>query len=111
MTKNDINLKIKELRTKYKEELTNFEYIYDASTLINAKKKFIRYVGFDNKINYGGFLVKVEKIGNNFYIYLINKYKRIWNVDFNRNYVFAVDLLSHNDKMRKEFEKYLSQLN
>jgi len=103
----DINLKIKEIKKKYKEDLKDFDYINNPKILLDAKKKFIRYVGFDNKINYGGFLLKVEKLDNKFYIYLINKNKKIWNIDFNRYYVFMVDVLSENDKMRKEFEKYL----
>lgn len=103
----DITLKIKEIKKKYKEELKNFEYVNNPKILLNAKKKFIRYVGFDNKINYGGFLFKIEKVGSNFYIYLINKNRKIWNIDFNRYYIFMTDILSENEKMRKTFEKYL----
>jgi len=103
----DLKSKVKEIKKKYKEDLQDFVYVEKAKTLVDAKKKFIRYVGFDNKINYGGFLLKVEKLTNNFYIYLINKDKKVWNIDFSRNYVFMVDILNNDEKMRKEFEAYL----
>jgi hypothetical protein len=103
----DLKSKVKEIKKKYKEDLQDFVYVEKAKTLIDAKKKFIRYVGFDNKINYGGFLLKVEKLNNNFYIYLINKDKKVWNIDFSRNYVFMVDILNNDEKMRKQFEAYL----
>jgi hypothetical protein len=103
----DLKSKVKEIKKKYKEDLQDFVYVEKAKTLVDAKKKFIRYVGFDNKINYGGFLLKVEKLNDNFYIYLINKDKKVWNIDFSRNYVFMVDILNNDEKMRKEFEAYL----
>jgi len=108
-TKEEIDLtsKIISIKKKYKEELNNFEYVSNPKTLLNVKKKYIRYVGFNNKINYGGFLFKVEKINNNFYIYLINKYRKVWNIDFNNYYVFVTNILNENEKIRKEFEKYL----
>ena len=108
-TKEEINItsKIISIKKKYKEELNNFEYVSNPKILLNAKKKYIRYVGFNNKINYGGFLFKVEKINNKFYIYLINKYKKVWNIDFDSYYIFVTNILNENEKIRKEFERYL----
>jgi len=102
-----IDIKLKELKKKYKEELKEFKYVYDNNIFFNIKNKYIRYIGFNNKINYGGFFVKAEKRNNSIYIYLINKDRQIWFIDVNKNYIFINDIITENNKMRKEFERFL----
>lgn len=102
-----VDIKLKEIKKKYKEDLNDFKYVSDNNIFLNIKNKYIRYVGFNNKINYGGFFVKAENKNNTIFIYLINKDKKIWSIDVNKNYIFINDIITENDKMRKEFEKFL----
>jgi hypothetical protein len=102
-----IDSKLKEIKKKYKEDLKDFKYVSDNNIFFNIKNKYIRYVGFNNKINYGGFFLKAEKKNNSIYIYLINKDRKVWSIDVNKNYVYINDIITHNERMRKEFEKYL----
>jgi hypothetical protein len=102
-----IDVKLKEIKKKYKDDLKEFKYVSDNNIFLNIKNKYIRYVGFNNKINYGGFFLKAENKNNTIFIYLINKDRKIWSIDVNKNYVFINDIITENDKMRKEFEKFL----
>ena len=77
----DLNKRILEIINIYKDELEDFEYVYNTTDLLYVKNKFIRYVEYNNKLNYGGFLVKSIKIKNNIFIYLINTNKKMWTVN------------------------------
>ena len=101
--------KIKDLFEKYKKELEDFTYVEDEKFFVNNKKMYVRYVGFNNKINYGGFYYKTEKLNKNIYIYLINTRRKVWHIDFNKNYVFANKLISEDDKIRKAFMEFLEK--
>ena len=103
------NNKINEIMKKYKNELENFKYIDNENYFKPNKKKYVRYVGFDNKINYGGFFVKSEKKNNTTYIYLINTQKKIWYIDFNKNYIFINKIITEDDKIRKSFIEFLEK--
>jgi hypothetical protein len=103
----DIEAKIKNFKKIYKTELKGFKYVSDPNIFLNLKKKYIRYVEFNDKINYGGFFYKAEKINNTIIIYLINKDKKIWSIDFNKNYIFINDIVTENDKIRHMFENFL----
>jgi hypothetical protein len=107
----DVESKISYLKKKFKEALKDFTYISDYKFFLKNKKFYVRYVGFNDIINYGGFFLKAEKKNNNVIIFLINKDKKVWQVDFNRNYVFINNILSNDEKMRKTFEEYLKSLN
>lgn len=109
-TDTNINLdsKIRELKHTYKSELKGFKYVTDPDVFLNIKRKYVRYVGFNNQVYYGGFLVKTEKKNNTIFIYLINTNKKIWSIDFNNYYIFINDIIStKNEKIRKAFELYL----
>jgi hypothetical protein len=109
-TKDEVNIDkiISIIKKKYKEELKDFEYVDKPKKLLNIKKKYIRYVDYNYKIYYGGFLFKTEKIGNKIYLYLVNKDKKIWFIDCNRYYIFINDVISTQDEhLRNEFIKYL----
>jgi hypothetical protein len=104
----DLNKRILEIINIYKDELEDFEYVYNTTDLLYVKNKFIRYVEYNNKLNYGGFLVKSIKIKNNIFIYLINTNKKMWTVNADKNFIFINDILTPNQKIRKSFEKLLS---
>ena len=103
--------KIKKFKKIYMKELEDFEYIDNPSYFQDNKKKYIRYIGFNNKLNYGGFFVKAEKKNNTTYIFLINGSKKIWYFDFNRNYVFVNKIITQDDNIRKQFIEFLSKNN
>ena len=103
----DLDSKIKELKKKFKIELKGFKYVTDANIFLNIKKKYVRYIEFNNKINYGGFFFKAEKKNNTIIIYLINSYKSVCSIDSNKNYIFINDIINENDKIRQMFENYL----
>jgi hypothetical protein len=104
-----INLKsrIIEILNMYEDALKDFEYINNNDDLLLIKNKYIRYVEYNNKLNYGGFLVKSEKINNTIFIYLINTNKQIWKINANKNFIFCCDILTPSQKIRKSFEEFL----
>ena len=101
--------KIKGYYEKYKKELTGFKYIENEKYFDNKKRFYVRYISFNNKLYYGGFFVKAEKKNKTLYIYLINTKKKIWNIDFNRNFVFINKIISEDDKIRKTFIEFLEK--
>ena len=101
--------KIKNYYEKYKKELDGFKYIKNENYFYKKKKFYVRYVGFNNKLYYGGFFVKAEKKNNTTYIYLINTKKKIWYIDFNRNFVFVNKIISEDDKIRQAFTEFLEK--
>ena len=107
--KEEINNKdrIKNYYEKYKNELDGFKYIENENYFYNNKKFYVRYIGFNNKLYYGGFFVKAEEKNKTTYIYLINTKKKIWYIDFNKNFVFVNKIISEDDKIRKAFIEFL----
>jgi hypothetical protein len=103
----DLDSKIKELKHIYKKDLKGFKYVVDPQLFFEMKNKYVKYVGFNNKLYFGGFLFKAEKINDSIYIYMINKDKKVWSIDFNKNYVFVNDKITEDDKIRDIFEQYL----
>jgi hypothetical protein len=103
------NERIKNYYIKYKKELENFKYIDNASYFNNQKRFYVRYIGFNNKLYYGGFFLKAEKKNNTLYIYLINTKKKIWYIDFNNNFVFVNNIITEEDKIRKAFIQFLEK--
>jgi hypothetical protein len=101
--------RIKKYYEKYKKELDGFKYIENENYFNNKNKFYVRYIGFNNKLYYGGFFVKAEKKNNTIYIYLINTKKKIWNIDFNKNFVFVNKIISEDDKIRKSFIEFLEK--
>jgi hypothetical protein len=104
---NKININIKPIIDNYfniyNEELKDFTYVDNSDIFFIKKKMYVRYISFNNKINYGGFFVKAEKTSKDVIIYLINKDKKIWSINFNNNFIFINDILS----LRKIFENFL----
>ena len=94
---------------KYNKELDGFKYIENKNYFYKKKKFYVRYIGFNNKLYYGGFFVKAEEKNNTTYIYLINTQKKIWYIDFNKNFVFINKIISEDDKIRKVFTEFLEK--
>ena len=94
---------------KYKNDLNGFKYIDNKNYFDDKKNLYIRYVGFNNKLYYGGFFVKVEHKNNSTLIYLINTKKKIWTIDFNKYFVFINKVISEDDKIRKAFIDFLEK--
>ena len=101
--------KIKSYYKKYEKELSDFKYIENENYFDTNKQIYIRYIGFNNKLYYGGFFVKTEKKNKTIYLYLINTHKKMWYIDFNRNFVFANKIISEDDKIRNAFIEYLKK--
>jgi hypothetical protein len=101
--------KIKKYYKKYKKELEEFKYIEDDSYLYNNKKLYIKYIDFNNKLHYGGFFYKLEKKNKTTYIYLISSQRKVWYIDFNKNFIFVNKVISNNDKIRNMFINFLDK--
>jgi hypothetical protein len=99
-----------QLYKKY-SELENFTYIENEEHVLTLKNCVIRYVSFSKKLYYGGFFLKFEKINNNLFIYLINKERQIWKINFNNYYVFFANKHNKNENMRKIFDNIINNFN
>ena len=89
------------------KDLKGFKYVVDPQLFFGMKNKYVKYVGFNNKLYFGGFFLKAESKGDSIFIYMINKDKKVWSIDFNRNYIFVNDKITEDDKIRDIFEQYL----
>lgn len=108
----DLDSKVKHLKKIYKNDLKDFRYVSDADIFLKIKKIYIKYIDFNDNIFYGGFFYKAEKKNNSIIIFLVNKDKKVWSIDFNKYYIFINDLItSSNEKTRKAFELYLKKYN
>jgi hypothetical protein len=101
--------RIKNYYKKYKIELENFKYIENKNYFDKKKKNYIRYIGFNNKLYYGGFFVKAEHKNNTTYIYIINTKKKMWYIDFNKYFIFVNKIISEDDKIRNKFIEFLEK--
>lgn len=101
----------KKIKKKYENELINFEYAKNINDIIQLKKIFIRYINVKGKLYYGGIYYKTINKNNKFYILLINKYKKIWEVAFDDNFIFYKKILNENDNKREFFKNILEKFN
>ena len=69
------------------------EYIFIKNTNELKIGHRIRYVDYNDKLRWGGLLIKIIE----------NKLVIANNVDFERNYIFMKKPVTKNDKMRKLF--------
>lgn len=110
----EINIKtqIQYLKEKYKKELENFIYIEKINQLYEYPKIFIRYIGINGKLCWGGILLRIEQINNKFLIYLINKNKKSWYIEFDKNYIFYQKIIkTNNENLRNIFTSFLTEYN
>jgi hypothetical protein len=103
----DNEIYLQKIINKYKKYLEGFIYAQNITDLYEKINLFIRYISINGKIGWGGFLYKIE----NNEIWLINKNKKIWKINFNTNYVFYIKIIkNNNDKTRDIFIKFLSDI-
>lgn len=105
----DTNNFLNKLIEKYKNELDGFTYAQTINEIIQNKKIYIRYISVKGKLEYGGIYYKVIKKDKKFYIFLINKYKNIWSILFDENFIFYTNILDTNDNKREIFKKLLDK--
>jgi len=105
----DTNKYLDKLIEKYKNELDGFIYAPIINDIIQNKKIFIRYISTKDKLEYGGIYYKVVEKDNKFYILLINKYKNIWSISFDENFIFYKNILDDNGNKREMFKDLLDK--
>jgi hypothetical protein len=105
----DTNKYLNKLTEKYKNELDGFNYAPTINDIIQNKKIFIRYISTKGKLGYGGIYYKVVEEGNKFYILLINKYKNIWSISFDENFIFYKKILDENDSKKEIFKNLIDK--
>lgn len=104
----NINNVINNIKEKFKSELKGFQYIDDKKIITTFKNKYIRYVSFNNKLYYGGFFYKTENINGKLFIYLINKNKIPWRIDFDQYYIFYIKpIRTNNESKRNIFDIFI----
>lgn len=105
----DTNKYLNKLTEKYKNELDGFNYATTINDIIQNKNIFIRYISIKGKLGYGGIYYKVIEKDNKFYILLINKYKNIWTISFDENFIFYKNKLNDNGNKREMFKNLLDK--
>ena len=103
------NSYLNKLKEKYKKDLIDFNYAKTINEIIQSKKIFIRYISVKGKLEYGGFYYKVIEEDKKFYILLINKYKKVWKISFDDNFIFYKNILNENDNKREVFKDLLKR--
>jgi hypothetical protein len=95
---NFINTNIIELMNKYSNELTDYKYIDNLIEFSLLKLKgSIRYINiYDNKLRYGGLLIKIYKNNNNKWISIIKTNNKKYYINFNNNYIFYKESKEEN---------------
>jgi len=94
----DTKKQLRKLTKIYEKDLKDFVYIDDITTLVGLKNIYIRHININGKIGWGGFLFKIENNNNDYLIYLINKNKKPWSIDFNKNYIFYKKVSKNDDE-------------
>jgi hypothetical protein len=107
------NNNINNLLSTYNDELNGYTYIdniYDFSLL--KLKGSIRYINhYDEKLRYGGLLIKIyNKKNTNEWICVLKKSNgKKYYVNYKNNYIFYLD--SKNNKFRNWAELFISDIN
>jgi len=104
----DTNQQLKILKDKYKKELEDFKYVKKITDLYGKQKLYIRYIGINGRLYWGGFLFKINKVNNKYFILLINKNKKPWSIDFDTHYIFY-NAIVKDDKLRDIFTAFLDE--
>ena len=102
---------LNEIKKKYKKELKDFIYVENEIDIISLKNVYIRYVGINGLLYYGGFYYKCEKINGHLYILLINKNKKSWKFKADNYYIFYKKYNRNiNDSQRELYNMFLEEL-
>jgi hypothetical protein len=110
---NIINNNINNLLTTYSEELNGYTYIDNIGdfSLLRLKGS-IRYINYyDNKLRYGGLLIKIyNKKNTNEWICILKKSNgKKYHVNFKNNYIFYTE--SKSNKFRNWAELFIADIN
>ena len=100
------NINIQEIKNIYKKELSSYEFIEDIEYFISNCKNggYIRYVDMNNKLKWGGILLKIKEdekknIINNIILVLKNKDNKIYEINWRTNYIFYKKHKTSNDNL------------
>ena len=98
------NLKINELKNKYKNELEDYNFIKDKNAFEKIKKGgYIRYFNLNEELKWGGILIKKVENNNMDLMVLCNSGCNRFVVCFQKNYIFYKNHQTASDKTRKLF--------
>ena len=102
---------IEKLFKKYNTELENYIWLENLEEYENIKLGgYIRYVNMNDEIKWGGILVKKRIKLNGIHMMTIKNSKGdLFDVSFEKNYVFYKNHVSSSDKMRELFISYLDK--
>lgn len=102
---------IESLFSKYKTKLADYIWIENLEDYDEIKLGgYIRYVNLNGELKWGGILVKKIIKKNGIHIMsLINSANEIFNLSYEKNYIFYKKRTSRNDKIRELFISYLDK--
>ena len=108
---NKKNLKVTELKNKYKNELEDYNFVKDKHAFEKIKKGgYVRYFNLNEELKWGGILIKKVKNNDMDLMVLCNSGCNRFVVSFQKNYIFYKNHQTASDKTRKLFmsalEKY-----
>ena len=108
---NKLNKKLDIYFSKFKEELEDYIYIKNLEEFINLKKGgYIRYIDFNDKLKWGGILLKKYTYNSMNMMLLCNSSSKTFNISFEKNYIFYKKHTTQSDKTRKLFLSYLEKM-
>ncbi len=109
---NDYYINKKDIIKKYSSELENYTIIENVKKLLELKPGgYIRYINNNNEIRWGGaFINVVSEKRNNYnynYVRIIDPYKNITKVCFEKNIMFYRKHRTSDDKLKDIFISYI----
>lgn len=107
----NVNLKVKEFKSKYSNELEDYNYIKNIEEYNKIQKGgYVRYFNLNDELKWGGILIKKIKNNNMDLMVLCNSGCNRFVVSFQKNIIFYKKHQTASDKTRKLFmsalEKY-----
>lgn len=107
----NINLKVKDFKSKYSNELEDYNYIKNIEEYNKIQKGgYVRYFNLNDELKWGGILIKKIKNNNMDLMVLCNSGCNRFVVSFQKNIIFYKKHQTASDKTRKLFmsalEKY-----
>ena len=108
----EINNSVKKWKKKYKKQLEDYEFVRNTDELYQVKiGGYIRYINLNEKLKWGGILLKVFKDKDRNLMVLGNKDFKRFIVSFERNYIFYKKHKTASDNLRKIFISFLENAN
>ena len=105
-----MNNKIKKFYKNYKEELEDYIFIKNKKEYNKLKLGgYIRYINFNDELRWGGILLKKNKYDDMDIMVISNSNSNIFQVSFDKNYIFYKEHTTQADKTRKLFLSYLDK--